>query len=559
MNTPILQLMPTLLLFLSWFVPPNPSQALNDGLARTPPMGWRSWNLFGKNVTQDIMTAIIRGMADRKRTVDGVPTSLCDLGYCHVGLDDNWHQGKHYGENNGQCTYHDDKGNPLVNTERFPDFRAMTNTAHALNLTVGWYLNNCLCHERCKGPNSLNTSIDERIFKGKNIEGHADQRCYEGDVEALVNYGFDGVKLDACGDQKDLNLWHRLLENATSASNGRPILIEACHWGLTLPDWPSVDAGNTKDTAWCPFHFFRTSGDIWSSYGSFMAILQYSINSENLQRHDGSGKMIALSRPGCWAFLDMLEVGCNANGPNPQDRTLTPAETRTHFGAWAIVSSPLFLSHDVSNDTIMDELWPVIANPEAIAINQAWVGFPGGMFHFSRKTIKFTYKGSKFKPSIFAQIYLYKPISNDKVAVLLINSEESPINATLNFADVPDLPCGGGDHAIEQSTGKLKIPENSTRTAKCFVRDVWKRENLGTFIESFTATNLGSHDSAFLIISTPPTQATSIGHYVEDMPIPNLQSTPLYYFLPVTVFVTLGYFSFVWAVIQPRRKKSSKK
>lgn len=73
MNTPIhvLQLMPILLLFLSWFALPNPSQALNDGLARTPPMGLRSWNLFGSNVTEDIMTAIIRGIADRKRTVDG--------------------------------------------------------------------------------------------------------------------------------------------------------------------------------------------------------------------------------------------------------------------------------------------------------------------------------------------------------------------------------------------------------------------------------------------------------------------------------------------------------
>merc|ERR1719383_1271092 len=30
------------------------------------------------------------GMARRSRMVDGVPTSLCDLGYCDVGLDDNW-------------------------------------------------------------------------------------------------------------------------------------------------------------------------------------------------------------------------------------------------------------------------------------------------------------------------------------------------------------------------------------------------------------------------------------------------------------------------------------
>ena len=48
----------------------------------------------------------------------------------------------------------------------------------------------------------------------------------------------------------------------------------------------------------------------------------------------------------------MLQVGC-AHGPGGKDDPgLSFAETRTHFGAWAIVSSPLTLSHDVNNDTV---------------------------------------------------------------------------------------------------------------------------------------------------------------------------------------------------------------
>lgn len=35
--------------------------------------------------------------------------------------------------------YHDDQGNPIVNTDRFPDFNKMTDHAHSLNLTSGWY------------------------------------------------------------------------------------------------------------------------------------------------------------------------------------------------------------------------------------------------------------------------------------------------------------------------------------------------------------------------------------------------------------------------------------
>ena len=73
--------------------------ANNNGLAQLPPMGWRSWNLFGRNTNQDKIESIMEGMVrrDPRYSVDGVPTSLCDLGYCDVGLDDNWQQCGHYG------------------------------------------------------------------------------------------------------------------------------------------------------------------------------------------------------------------------------------------------------------------------------------------------------------------------------------------------------------------------------------------------------------------------------------------------------------------------------
>ena len=64
----------------------------------------------------------------------------------------------------------------------------------------------------------------------------------------------------------------------------------------------------------------------------------------------------------------MLEVGC-AHGPGGvHDPGLNEAETRTHFGAWAIVSSPLTLSHHVNNATITDKIWPVISNTEGESI-----------------------------------------------------------------------------------------------------------------------------------------------------------------------------------------------
>ena len=112
---------------------------IDNGRGVTPPMGWRSWNLYGANVNQQLIEQIMEGMVTRNRTVDGVPTSLCDLGYCDVGLDDNWQECGSHGK--GKYTYHSDAGFPIVNAGRFPDMLAMTNKAHGLGLTAGWYLN----------------------------------------------------------------------------------------------------------------------------------------------------------------------------------------------------------------------------------------------------------------------------------------------------------------------------------------------------------------------------------------------------------------------------------
>jgi hypothetical protein len=51
----------------------------------------------------------------------------------------------------------------------------------------------------------------------------------------------------------------------------------------------------------------------------------------------------------------MLMVG-DLTGP------LAKTESRSHFGAWAIVSSPLILGFDLANETIISQAWDVIRN-----------------------------------------------------------------------------------------------------------------------------------------------------------------------------------------------------
>ena len=148
----LIRLFPLLALMISvYYCPFLDKQILvfvhahDNGLALTPPLGWRSWNLYGGNIHQSQMINIMDGMVRRNR-VDhlGNVISLSDLGYSNVGLDDVW-QDCHSPYAAEGMHYHDKYGNPLVDTTRFPSMTNMTRYANNLNLTAGWYANNCAC------------------------------------------------------------------------------------------------------------------------------------------------------------------------------------------------------------------------------------------------------------------------------------------------------------------------------------------------------------------------------------------------------------------------------
>src|SRR5947208_94202 len=61
--------------------PPARAQKF-DELAKTPPMGWNSWNNFGCNVSEKL----IRDVADAM-----VSSGMRDAGYRYVNVDDCWH------------------------------------------------------------------------------------------------------------------------------------------------------------------------------------------------------------------------------------------------------------------------------------------------------------------------------------------------------------------------------------------------------------------------------------------------------------------------------------
>lgn len=321
------------------------TQALRDGLALTPPMGWRSWEAFYDSVDQPKMEAVIAAMADRSR--GGV--SLRDVGWTDVGLDAGF-EDCHARKVGDKPAFHDEHGRPLINKAKFPDIAAMVGKGHALNLTVSWYGNACAC----ESENSYTGDMIDIVVRGT--------------VNATVALGFDGLKLDSCSQFNNMTRWAELL-----AATGKPVLLENCHQGGLVPGqvMPGQDCTGDVGVSDCPYHLYRTSDDIYNDWDRVIN----NINSVRpyLSSDDGTPPR---SRPGGWAYPDMLEIG---NLP-----TLLPdsVEDRSMFGMWAIVSAPLVLSFDLTKrdadgGLTLDRVWPIITNKEAIAVNQRWDGSPG--------------------------------------------------------------------------------------------------------------------------------------------------------------------------------------
>lgn len=130
----------------------------------------------------------------------------------------------------------------------------------------------------------------------------------------------------------------------------------------------------------------------------------------------------------------------------------------------SIVSSPLTLSFDMGNATLMDAVWDLITNTEALAINRAWFGHPGTLKNNS---------GAKEW-----QVWS-KPLSTDgtMVAVLLVStSNTATATMTLQL----------GDFVVSGSA---------------MVRDVWAHKDLGTHSGSMSFPISAAHDSVFLTLT----------------------------------------------------------
>lgn len=288
-------------------------QIPDNGLARTPPMGWNSWNKFGC----DIDEARIHAVADAL-----VATGMKDAGYQYVIIDDCWQTGR------------DVQGNIVADPVRFPSgIKALADYVHARGLKFGIY---------------SDTGI-------ATCQGRPGSRGYEyQDARTYAAWGVDYLKYDWCNvATQDAKSSYMLMADAL-AKSGRPIVFSICEWGTHQPwEWARSVGGN----------LWRTTGDIWDhwegpgNHGDWHGVLDILDAEADLYSHAG---------PGGWNDPDMLEVG---NGG------MTTSQYQAHFSLWAMLAAPLIAGNDVAH--MDGATHDILTNAEVIAVDQDALGVQG--------------------------------------------------------------------------------------------------------------------------------------------------------------------------------------
>lgn len=244
----------------AYIEPPALHKVPYNGLAKTPPMGWNSWNIFQGKVDD----ATVRTIADAM-----VSSGMRDAGYIYVNIDDTWE-----GQRNAQ-------GN-LQTNHKFPDMKSLADYVHSKGLKLGIYSS--------PGP--------------RTCAGYPASYGYEAqDAKTFAAWDIDYLKYDWCSAAqiyKD-NALHPVYQKMGDAlaATGRPIVYSLCEYGLdNVEKWGADVGGN----------LWRTTYDIKDTWESMIGNIEKQVPTA------------PYAKPGHWNDPDMLEIG-NGHMTNEEYRT----------------------------------------------------------------------------------------------------------------------------------------------------------------------------------------------------------------------------------------------
>jgi Alpha galactosidase A/Alpha galactosidase C-terminal beta sandwich domain/Carbohydrate binding module (family 35) len=321
--------------------------AENNGVAKTPFMGWSTWSYIGKNPT----AANIEAQAKIEAA------SLKAYGYNYVLMDDWYYL--------NPTTTVDANGYWYIDASKFPNgIAAVASYVHSLGLKFGSYVTPGIPVEAVtknvtiKGTNytarqiadtskyEINYNYGNKAMYAINYSAPGAQAYINGWADQLASWGVDFLKIDGVGDSDipDIQAWSTALKQS-----GRSIYFDLSN---TL-DIANANTWKTNANAW------RTQGDVECYNGCRGQLVNWSTVSS---RFNSAASWAQYGGDGGWNDLDAMDV---ADGTLDG---LTNTQRQTNMSLWAMASAPMYLGDDLGR---MDSYGlSLLTNTEVVAIDQ---------------------------------------------------------------------------------------------------------------------------------------------------------------------------------------------
>lgn len=413
----------------------NPKEP-SGNLAPTPPMGWNSYDSYGGDVNEQQMKANARYLADH----------LAVYGWKYVVVDYYWYYPS--GHVKGVPAM-DEYGRLLPATNRFPSaadgqgFKPLADYVHSLGLKFGIHIMRGIPRAAVEQnlpifgtsahakdvANLLNDCSWSQAMYGVDVSKPAGQAYYNSLAKLYASWDVDFIKADDMSRAIDPygEVYHgpeiEALRTAMTRS-GRPMVLS-----LSPGPTPLGDAAHAEKYS----QMWRISDDMWDNW-------------PEVRNQFGYCRLWAPRiGPGHWPDADMLPLGLlrlRGFDDGPRLSRLTHDEQITLMTLWSIFRSPLMMGGDLP--TLDPFTRSLLTNQEVIAVDQ----------HSSGNRLLFT-RGNQIA-------WAADILRTKQKYVALFNLGESPEEITVSW---PELGLAG------------KVP----------VRDLWKKETVGSFDKQFSA------------------------------------------------------------------------
>jgi hypothetical protein len=308
-----------------------------------PPLAWSSWNSFSNTIDSNVTMQQAKAL---------VSSGLKTVGYEYVNIDEGWWLGER-----------DVEGHFIVDPNRWPaiapgdkpgDMANIVRYIHSLGLKAGIYTD--AGKEGC----SMYPDLGPAYFH-VGSEGH-----YEQDFLQFAKWGFDFVKVDWCGGDKENlsgDVQYGEISRAIARAQqmtGNKLYYSICNWGKQSPwTWGPGVGGSVQD-------IWRVSDDIVAPVVANSPNAGRKVAFEKMLRNFDQGIHPEAQHTGYYNDPDMMVLGMPG---------LNTEQNRLHMSLWAISAAPIIIGADLTK--LDADTSAILSNREAIAIDQDALGLQG--------------------------------------------------------------------------------------------------------------------------------------------------------------------------------------